>query len=127
MLSPVLTLSFPSKDDEGRLEVEGLYVKGGFVAGGGIDMLALPMLVPVVPASANLLFLFAVDMEGELESNEWEGVRCFTPPNLGSFASGGVAEPSSVSEELFRALPSGLAVCEARGELALSMLVVLDK
>ena len=40
----------------GRREFAGLYIEEGFVAGGGIEMLALPILPPIVPTSANRLF-----------------------------------------------------------------------
>lgn len=49
------------------------------MAGGGIDMLALPTFPPTVPTSANLLFLFVVVDDAELLSSEWEGVRAFGP------------------------------------------------
>lgn len=52
-------------------------------------MLALPIFVPVVPTSANLLFLFTVNVEGEVESKEWEGVRDFVPAGLGPLAASG--------------------------------------
>ena len=61
-------------------------MEDGFVAGGGIEMLDLPTLTPVVPASANLPFLLRLDEEGELESNEWEGVRDLIPGGLPSFS-----------------------------------------
>lgn len=40
----------------GRRELAGLYIDEGFVAGGGIEMLALPIFPPTVPTSANRLF-----------------------------------------------------------------------
>ena len=48
-------------------------------------MLALPISAPVVPASANLPFLLTLDAEGELDSNECEGVRDLIPSGLPSF------------------------------------------
>ena len=41
---------------EGRRAVDGLYLEDGFVAGGGIEMLALPIFPSTVPASAKRLF-----------------------------------------------------------------------
>ena len=54
---------------EGRREEEGRYIDDGFVAGGGMEMLALPMVAPVVPASANRLFRFGTAAFGAVESN----------------------------------------------------------
>lgn len=59
----------------GRREVAGLYIEEGFVAGGGIEMLALPILPPVVPTSAKrLLRLGKVALLGA-ERSEREGTR----------------------------------------------------
>lgn len=82
-------------------------------------MLALPVSPPVVPGSANLPFLSKPEAEGELESNEWEGVRDFIPGGPASlvvFVRVGFA-PSA-------ALWSPLSV---RDDVALSRLVVLDR
>lgn len=47
----------------------------GFVTGGGMEMLALPVLPPFVPTSANRLFrLGSVTLLGA-DSSECEGVR----------------------------------------------------
>ena len=49
----------------------------GFVRGGGIEMLALPILPPTVPTSANRLFRLggvALLVLGG-EKSEWEGTR----------------------------------------------------
>lgn len=54
----------------GRRILEGLYIEEGFVAGGGIDMLALPMLPPIVPTSANRLFLLGTAAFWVAVSNE---------------------------------------------------------
>ena len=50
----------------------------GLVVGGGIEILALPT-APVVPASANRLFLLVTEGLGEVESKECEGVRGHAP------------------------------------------------
>ncbi len=81
-------------------------------------MLALPTSTPVVPASANLPFLFRLDEEGVFESKEWEGVRDFMPsgrPSLGGNPDGFCFQMSSLS------------VCDVCEDAALSWLVVLDK
>ncbi len=51
----------------------------GFVAGGGMDRLALPTLPPTVPASANLLFRFDAEVFGEVDNKEWDGGRPVKP------------------------------------------------
>ena len=61
----------------GRRELAGLYNEEGFVRGGGIEMLALPILPPTVPTSANRLFRLggvALLVLGG-EKSEWEGTR----------------------------------------------------
>ena len=61
----------------GRRELAGLYIEEGFVRGGGIEMLALPILPPTVPTSANRLFRLggvALLVFGG-EKSEWEGTR----------------------------------------------------
>ena len=61
----------------GRRELAGLYIEEGFVRGGGIEMLALPILPPTVPTSANRLFRLggvALLVLGG-EKSEWEGIR----------------------------------------------------
>lgn len=61
----------------GRRELAGLYIEEGFVRGGGIEMLALPILPPTVPTSANRLFRLggvALLVFGGKKS-EWEGRR----------------------------------------------------
>ena len=60
---------------ERRREPAGLYLEDGFVAGGGMEMLALPILPPTVPASANLLFRLGRAALLGVESRECEGVR----------------------------------------------------
>ena len=61
----------------GRRELAGLYIEEGFVRGGGIEMLALPILPPTVPTSANRLFRLGgvalLALGGE--KSEWEGTR----------------------------------------------------
>ena len=59
----------------GRRELAGLYIEDGFVVGGGIEMLALPISPPTAPTSANRLFrLGRVTLLGA-ESRECDGVR----------------------------------------------------
>lgn len=88
-------------------------------------MLALPISTPVVPASANLPFLFRLDKEGVLESNEWEGVRDFIPsgrPSLGWSEKGAFAKVDGLCLQL-----SPLSACDVCEDAALSMLAILDK
>ena len=59
----------------GRREVAGLYIEDCFVTGGGIEILALPILPPTVPTSANRLFRLGRAALLGAESRECEGVR----------------------------------------------------
>lgn len=59
----------------GRRELAGLYIDEGFVAGGGIEMLALPILPPTVPTSANRLFRLGTAALLGAERSECEGTR----------------------------------------------------
>ena len=59
----------------GRRELAGLYIEDGFVVGGGIEMLALPILPPTAPTSANRLFRLGRATLLGVESRECEGVR----------------------------------------------------
>ena len=59
----------------GRRELAGLYIEEGFVAGGGIEMLALPILPPIVPTSANRLLRLGTTALLGLERSECEGTR----------------------------------------------------
>jgi len=88
-------------------------------------MLALPTSTPVVPASANLPFLFRLDEEGVLESKEWEGVRDFIPSGRPSL--GGSEEVAFANPDGFCFQKSPLSVCDVCEDAALSWLVVLDK
>lgn len=59
----------------GRRELAGLYIEDGFVVGGGIEMLALPISPPTALTSAKRLFrLGRVTLLG-VESRECEGDR----------------------------------------------------
>ncbi len=59
----------------GRRELAGLYMDDGFVTGGGMEMLALPILPPIVPTSANRLFRLGRAALLGAESRECEGMR----------------------------------------------------
>lgn len=59
----------------GRRELAGLYIEEGFVAGGGIEMLALPILPPIVPTSANRLLRLGTAALLGVERSECEGTR----------------------------------------------------
>lgn len=59
---------------EGRRSANGLRVEAGLAVGGGMEMLALPT-APVVPTSANRLFLLVTKALGAVKSTEWDGVR----------------------------------------------------
>ena len=59
----------------GRREFAGLYMEDVLVAGGGMDMLALPMFPPTVPTSAKRLFRLGMTALLEAESSECEGTR----------------------------------------------------
>ena len=58
-----------------RRELAGLYIEDGFVVGGGMEMLALPISPPTAPTSANRLFRLGRATLLGAESKEWEGVR----------------------------------------------------
>ena len=58
----------------GRRELANLYIGDGFVVGGGIEMLALPILPPTEPTSANRLFRLGRAALLGAESRECEGV-----------------------------------------------------
>ena len=74
MPAPVTDPSPLTDTVEGRRNANGLRVEEVLAAGGGIDMLALPT-APVVPTSANRLFLLVTEALGEVKSKEWEAVR----------------------------------------------------
>ena len=59
----------------GRRELAGLYIDDGLVTGGGMEMLALPILPPTVPTSAKRLFRLGRAALLGAESNECEGTR----------------------------------------------------
>ena len=59
----------------GRRELAGLYIEDDFVAGGGMEMLALPILPPIVPTSAKRLFRFGRLALLGADSSECEGTR----------------------------------------------------
>ncbi len=108
---------------DGRRAVAGRYMEEGFVAGGGMDRLALPTFPPTVPASANLLFRFDVELFGEVDNNEWDGVRPVVPigtpiflPSV--FSGGGGLRRSTAS---LWSVPS-----DAGLDVALSMLALWD-
>jgi len=88
-------------------------------------MLALPILTPVVPASAYLPFLSKLDEEEVLKSNEWEGVRDLIPSGRPSLGGSGEVALADLDGFCFQLSP--LSVCDVCEDAALSMLVVLDK
>ena len=59
----------------GRRELAGLYTEDGFVPGGGMEMLALPILPPTVPTSANRLFRLGRAALLGAESRACEDIR----------------------------------------------------
>ena len=79
----------------GRRELAGRYIEDGFVTGGGMDMLALPIVPPTVPTSANRLFRHGMAALLGAESRECEGTR----PVDASEGVGGLEELVGEEEE----------------------------
>ena len=111
----------------GRRELAGLYKEDGFVAGGGMEMLALPILPPTVPTSANRLFRLGRAALLGAESRECEDVRPVDAREgvgLEELAEGGGAD-LSISCSWVSA--SKDPVVEKWLEASLPLLVVGDK
>lgn len=111
----------------GRRELFGLYTEDGFVEGGGMEMLALPILPPTVPTSANRPFRLGRAALLGAESRECEGVRPVDAregAGLVESTEEGGADPS-----MFFSCVSASRdpVAEKRLEASLPLLVVRDK
>jgi len=86
-------------------------------------MLALPTFPPTVFASANRLFRLLTEGLGEVESNEWEGIRPTAPNGRSAFDPSGLGDGGpDMSAESPSAEPINDFACEA----ALSKLAVRD-
>lgn len=129
MPAPVSDPSPLTDTAEGRRNANGLRVEEVLAAGGGIEMLALPT-APVVPTSANRLFLLVTEAVGDVRSKEWEEVRdhCTGMGGLvdSAFTSGRLDEEEDAETWLLLLSLAG-EDWEGRDEALLSRLVVLGE
>ena len=111
----------------GRRELFGLYTEVGFFTGGGMEMLALPVLPPTVPTSANRPFRLGRAALLGAESRECEGTRPVDAregAGLEESTEEGGVDPSVL---LSCVSASRDPVAEKRLEASLPLLVVRDK
>lgn len=111
----------------GRRELFGLYTEDGFVAGGGMEMLALPILPPTVPRSANRLFRLGKAALLGAERRECEGMRP-VDAREGAGLEESTEEEGADPSVLFSCVSASRdPVAEKRLEASLPLLVVRDK
>lgn len=111
----------------GRRESAGLYLEEGFVAGGGMEMLALPMFPPNVPTSANRLFRLGRAALLGAERSECEGTRPVDAREGDGFEELAEVEEVDLSIACSCVSASSDAVSEMGSEAVLPLLVVRDK